>query len=166
MKTLSFLFLLAGTTTQAQQMASASRPPVASMVMGEELFKKANVITLHTADSAGVAYTKLARLLLAEGYVLDKVDRELGFINTGYHHTAKASVEVALRFVVVSQPTGALIEVRGVNRMPGMNNTILAGDSPIEFRGMTGSPALLAWEAMSQLAAGYKASKITYKRQL
>ena len=166
MKTLLFLLVLTSLTAWGQQPASASNPPVAGMATGEEIVKRANVITLHTADSANVAYTKLARLLLAEGYVLDKADRELGFVNTGYHHSANRAVEVALRVVVVPNPAGALVEVRGVSRMPGMSHTLVGGDSPIEYRGMSGSPAMLAWEAMARLAATYHAPQTTCKRQL
>ena len=165
MKRLLLLLVWVSAPAWAQP-ALVTKVPVVGTATAEEPVKRANLIILHTADSANAAYIKMARVLLAEGYVLDKTDRELGFINTGYHHTAKLAVEVALRFVVVPQPMGALIEVRGVSRMPGMNNTIIAGDSPIEFRGMTGSPALLAWNAMARVAAAYNASKTSYKRQL
>lgn len=98
--------------------------------------------------------------------MLEKTDRKLGFVNTGYHATANRAVEIALRVVVVPNTAGALVEVRGVSRMPGMSHTLVGGDSPIEYRGMGGSPAMLAWEAMARLAATYHAPQTTCKRQL
>lgn len=166
MKLLTLLFTLASSLAWAQSSTPTNKLLVAIAASVNEPVKRANVITLHTTDSASVAYTKLARLLLAEGYVLEKTDRELGFINTGYYHASNRAIEVALRFVVVPQRTGALIEVRGMSRIPGMSNTLMAGDSPIEYRGMGGSPTMLAWETMARLATGYKAPGITYKRQL
>jgi hypothetical protein len=165
MKRLLLLFLWTSVPAWAQP-ALATTSPRTGTTTAEEPVKRANVITLHTTDSASLAYTKLARLLLTEGYILDKTDRELGFINTGYHHATNQAIEVALRFVIVPQQSGTLIEVRGISRMPSMSNTLMGGDSPIEYRGMGGSPVMLAWQAMSQLAASYKASNVTYRRQL
>jgi hypothetical protein len=127
--------------------------------------KGASVIVLTTTDSAATAYTKVARLLMADGYALDKTDKELGFINTGYRATINKGVEASLRFVILPQSSGSAIELRGVYRVPGMTNTVIGGDSPIEMRGAASSPAGRAWEEMLRVSRLYPGVTITYKRQ-
>ena len=128
-------------------------------------FKRANVITLYTSDSTSAAYSKVAKLLLAAGYPIDRSDKDLGYINTNYRVGKNREIEEAFRIAIVPIAGGAKVEVRGIYRMPGMRNTFLEGDSPIDFRGALGSPAGHAWQDMIAFAASYNAPKTTYKLQ-
>lgn len=120
----------------------------------------AAIVVAHTPDSARVAYARLARLLLAEGYPLAKTDKELGFIGTDYRASANQAVLVALRFVIVPEAAGSRLEVRGSYYLAGGP---LAGSSPITLRGAAGSPAGIAWREMARLAAAYAPAAMAYR---
>lgn len=167
-----FILLLAAASAFAQSEDKTVYPPPRNPVGGHALpapgveadkpFKRANLIILHTADPPFEAYIKLGRLLLADGYPIDKSDKEMGYISTGYRATLNRAVEAALRFAIIAEPNGSRIEARGVCRMPSMGNTVLRGDSPIDFRGAFGSPAGIAWQEMQRFTATYQASAVGY----
>ncbi|MVN78917.1 hypothetical protein GO988_21520 [Hymenobacter sp. HMF4947] len=152
-------YLLAALLACAIPTLAQTVPPAGQEA--SEPTKKDNVIILHTADSVATAYTKLGRLLLESGYPIDKSDKELGYINTGFRATQNRTVEAALRFAVIRTTTGVLIEIRGICRVP----TAKSADIPIDFRGTFGSPAGIAWVEMNRLALAYKAPTVTYKQQ-
>lgn len=170
-KPLLLLALLFGAgAARAQEYQPAYPPPsepyAAAPPAGQEAtspFKRATVVVLHTADSASVAYTNLARLLLAAGYPIDKSDKELGYINTGFHVGQNKAVEQSLRAAIIPKKGGALIEIRGVYRMPSIGRGVMAGESPIECRGAFGSPAGISWQEMLRLASAYHAPRLAYK---
>lgn len=149
---------------------ACSIPTLAQTVptVGQEAgapFKGANVVLIHSTDSASVAYDKVGRLLLSEGYALDKTDKGLGFIGTSYREVAKGRAQVALRFTVIPAPSGVVIQGRAVMHMPALQHTALNGDSPAEYRGMKGSPMLATWEELNRVAAAYPGGQLAYKRQ-
>ncbi|TVT43122.1 hypothetical protein FNT36_03245 [Hymenobacter setariae] len=152
-------FLLAGLLLAAIPTLAQTAPPA-----GQEAAqptKRDNVIILHTTDSVAVAYSKLGRVLLDGGYPIDRSDKELGYINTSYRPTQNRAVEAAYRFSIKPSKEGAIIEVRGMCKMPSMR----LGDTPIDYRGAFGSAPGIAWQEMSRLALSYKAPVVTYKRQ-
>lgn len=129
-------------------------------------FKGANLILVHTPDSTDAALKKIAQSLLSNGYTIASINKELAFIDTGYRVTQSVGVQVALHFAVLSSSEGATIEARGVLRIPGLNSTIVAGDSPIEKRGMSGSAYALAWQELEKAAVAYPSGKIGYLRKI
>jgi len=130
---------------------------------GASLFKRANVLIIHTTDSTSVAYTKIARILLADGYAIEKADKELGYINTQYRTTAVSrALQAALRFTIAPGTSETRIELRGTGLMPGFPTL---GTMRLEARGQGGSPISTAWAEMQRVATLYPGAQLSYKRE-
>jgi hypothetical protein len=152
-------YLLAGLLLAAVPALAQTAPPP-PIIESAMPFKRASVIVLHTTDSLGVAYSKLGRVLLDGGYPIDRSDKDLGYINTSYQPTKNRAVEAAFRFSIKPSKEGAIIEIRGVCKMPSMR----VSDTPIDFRGSFGNPIGIAWEEMNRIALAYAAPKVTYRK--
>lgn len=69
-------------------------------------FENANTILIHTPDSGAVALKNIARLFLAKGFPMDKMEAELGYFATGLVQLNKAAGSVSTcRLRVVQSPT-------------------------------------------------------------
>jgi hypothetical protein len=131
-------------------------------------FKGANTLILHTPDSARVAYNKLAQSLLASGYSLEKTDKELGFIGTTSRPAPRYNMMYACRFFIKPTASGSDIRATGVFTLPGAAavSAIMAGESPIEYRGGQSSTFMICWQAMQKAtAAAYPAAAVAYVRK-
>jgi hypothetical protein len=129
-----------------------------------EVFKRANIIIIHSTDSAATAYTKLARALLADGYTIEKSDKEIGYINTQYRVTTIAkALQAALKFTI----TAAAGETRIEMRATGLVSSVPAlGIMRVEARGQSGSAISFAWAEMQRAATLYPGqTTLTYKRE-
>lgn len=98
--------LLFSTPVMAQQNTPSSAndravgPMPAVGIEATVPFKGANVLLLHTSDSAATALKNLGRLLVKSGYTLDKLDMQLGYLTTiepsaGSFHTSYAYKAIA-----------------------------------------------------------------------
>jgi hypothetical protein len=123
-------------------------------------FNLANVIVVHTADSARIAYQKLTMLLLAQGYQLVETDSAQGRISTDYHRSAYRRIKVSLQFVISAQPNGALVEERAFGQV-----SVAASRFAVECRGTPNMPIACAWSEMWRLASLYPAGSLAYKRE-
>jgi hypothetical protein len=120
--------------------------------------KGATTIIISTSDSMATAYTKLSRLLLADGYSINKADKELAYINTDYKSIqANRGVELALKFVIAPSSNGTVITERGTGKMPYL------GEFPASFRGATGSPIGRAWVELLRVGMLYSGAVVSYK---
>ncbi|SMB79787.1 hypothetical protein SAMN00120144_4221 [Hymenobacter roseosalivarius DSM 11622] len=145
---------------------SLSRPPAPLEVAppaGQEAstpFPLANVIVVHTSDSARTAYLKLAQLLRAQGYQLEKTDQAHGLITTHYHRTAyHRGVKASLQFTIRPQGAGAIIEERAIGQVISASSRF-----PVECRGTAKMPIASAWAEMWRMASCYPAGSLAYKR--
>jgi hypothetical protein len=130
-------------------------------------FKGANTILLHTPDSAQVAYSKLAKSLLAAGYGLEKSDKELGFISTTARPAPRYNMMYACKFFVKPTPSGSDIQASGTFTLPGAAavSPIMAGETQMEYRGGSASTFMICWNAMQKtVQAAYPALSPAYTR--
>nr|GFB72010.1 hypothetical protein [Tanacetum cinerariifolium] len=102
-------------------------------------FNLANVIVVHTADSARTAYQKLTLLLLAQGYQLVETDSAQGRISTDYHRSAYRRIKVSLQFVISAHARGALVEERAIGQV-----SVAASRFAVECRGTPNMPIACA----------------------
>ena len=127
-------------------------------------FNGANIIVLHTTDSAGVAYRGVVRAFLAAGFGLDKTNREALFVNTS-PRPCKGDVTVTAQAVVEPEAAGSKIIISGVLAW-ATAEIIMRGAgqqlSAVKCHGMKGSPARSAWDALESVASAYPAAKMGY----
>jgi hypothetical protein len=120
--------------------------------------KGATTIILSTPDSLSVAYVKLSRLLLADGYIIDKTDKELAYINTDYKNIQlNRGVELSLKIVITPNANGTIITERGAARMPYL------GEFPAACRGANNSPVQRAWAELYRVSVLYPGATVSYR---
>ncbi len=120
--------------------------------------KGAATALVHTQDTPSQAYIKLGQLLLADGYIIDKSDPQLGFINTKSRIIqANRGVEVAMQIAISEAGGETLITERGAAKMPYL------GEFPASFRGGANSPVGRAWAELERVARLYPGATVTYK---
>jgi hypothetical protein len=160
---LLFLLLLPAFAARAQ-----SPPPVPPAPTelgppaGQEApapFPFANVIVVHTPDSASTAHRKLSQLLLEQGYQLEKTAAAQGRITTNYRRSAYRGVKASLQFTIIAQGAGARIEEQAIGQ-------VISADSrfAVECRGTPKMPIACAWAEMWRVASLYPAGTLAYKR--
>ena len=161
------LYLLAVCLLSAAPVLAQAVPP-----NGQEVptpFKKANTIIIHTTDSTGTAYKKLAGVLFNAGYTLDRNDRELGFLNTKARPAANKAAMQTLRASIIKTPEGADILLKGAYATPGLaaiSPWLMSGDTETEYRGMKTSIVMSCWNELEKVAALYPGGRLAYKTQL
>ncbi|WP_223654295.1 hypothetical protein [Hymenobacter psoromatis] len=163
MKELLLALLLPAYSTHAQSLPTPPTPTELAPPAGQEAptpFKLANVIVVHTPDSARTAYRKLATLLLAQGYQLAETDSAQGRITTDYHRSAYRRIKVSLHFVIIAQATGSLIEEQAIGQVTTADSRF-----GVECRGTPNMPIACAWSEMWRLASRYPAGSLAYKRE-
>jgi hypothetical protein len=153
--------LLAATTPALAQTV----PPVGTEAA--QPFKKANTIVIHTTDSTGLAYKKIAQAILEAGYTIDRADKELGFINTKAKTLAKSGTQNTVQANIKRVGAETLVELRGAFSMPAMAAmyAVMAGDTPTQYRGMKGSPIMSSWDEMMRVATLYRGDALGFKQQ-
>lgn len=162
MKKLLLTLLLPACSAYAQSLPLPPAPTELGPPAGQEAttpFNLANVIVVHTADSARTAYQNLT-LLLAQGYQVVETDPAQGRISTDYHRSAYRRIKVSLQFVIRAQASGALIEERAIGQV-----SVAASRFAVECRGTPNMPIACAWSEMWRLASLYPAGSLAYKRE-
>lgn len=139
--TLSFISLLATVTASAQ---SAQQP-----------FKGANVILIQLPDSGAVAWQKAAGSLVRAGYVIRNADKDLLTISTEPKPDKRG-----LQSSVSASVSGRTLRLAGTYVLRGLGSDA----APIIYRGMAGSPTMLAWEQLDK-AARQLGGVVTYTIQ-
>lgn len=138
---------------------------MACMGQANEPFKRANLILI-TFDTLTTdqSFDLTGRAILDMGYTISKSDRSFRTIETnlkaGSGSLSKASTTVQFR-ASVKPVSGDRIEVK----LSGIFGT---SADEITYRGMAGSPFMVAFEKMQELAqriAATSESKITYALQ-
>jgi hypothetical protein len=151
------LFAFAATAQESDGVYATTNGRAKS-VLGQEAsapMRGANIIVIYSPDSIPAVYSKLGKLLLSEGYPIEKSDKELGYINSGFRTTpSNKAIEAALRFTISGTTKGTKIEVRGACVMPAIRYG-LGAQSAIECRGMRGSMLMTSWDEMNRMARLY-----------
>ena len=122
----------------------------------QEVPKKANTILITVADSGDTAWKNTAKILVEQGFVIKNSDGELGTLSTE-PKSLKGRAIISLS--VLAQ--GHIITLTGQMVVPGLSSLA----SPVDYRGMSGSPALLAWQKMQQVAEAYAGGKVQYVKR-
>jgi hypothetical protein len=119
----------------------------------ETPFKKANAIEIHTTLTPEQAYKQLAHIFQDKGYGIASSDAALGAISTD----AKAIKHVMAKLNgSVRGDSTAVIILQGTFNALGVN-------SPIVYKGMNGSPYMLAWDELENVAKALPATKVLYR---
>ena len=82
-------------------------------------FKGANTIVIHTTDSSKQALEKLGRLLVQQGYTMDKFDLILAYLATKPKSVGQLT-PAAYTYTSVAMPeaTGTALHIRGEYTVP------------------------------------------------
>jgi hypothetical protein len=120
--------------------------PLWVFAQSAEPFKKANTIEVHTALTPAQAYKALANVLQDNGYSIVSSDATLGTISTDTKAVKRISTKLNAS---VQGDSLAVVVLKG-------NFTVGMGPSPIEYKGMNGSPVMLAWEELTAVARALK----------
>jgi hypothetical protein len=127
--------------------------PVWVLGQANEPFKKASVIEIHTTLTPQQAYKAVALALQDSGYGIASSDATLGTISTD----AKAVKHVLTKLnASVRGDSAAVIVIQGTLSALGTN-------SPIIYKGMKGSPLMLAWDELETVARILPAASISYR---
>jgi hypothetical protein len=126
------------------------------LVLGQatEPFKKATVIEIHTTLTPQQAYKSVAEALQDSGYGIASSDAVLLSIST--NEKADRNITSHLN-ITVRGDSLAVVVLKGTFTLSGF------GTSPIEYRGMKGSPVMLAWDQLEAVAKRLPAQKVLYR---
>lgn len=142
--------------------------PAFGQMMAAAPFKGANEIVVTVPDSSGAAYALMARAFATAGYQLDKADKELGIVSTRPHPAPRLNMLCAYSAMVLPSAKGSVVSIRGTSSLPGAAGVspLLTGESVINYRGMSGSPAMVAWEEMAaRLRAAFPSAVPSYVKR-
>jgi hypothetical protein len=114
---------------------ACSVPTLAQTVppVGQEAaapFKGANIILIHTPDSASAALKKLARALIVAGIEPDKIESEIGYLSTKAKPVGQLSpATFEYKAVATPEPDGTLLSITGtytvkMNMVNSMTNSM------------------------------------------
>jgi hypothetical protein len=116
--------------------------PFGLFAQSNEPFKKANTIEVYTSLTPVQAYKALALVLQEKGYSIASSDATLSVLSTD----AKALNRITTKLnASVRGDSTAVIILKG-NFSAGLS------PSQIEYRGMKGSPFMLAWDELTAVA--------------
>ena len=129
--------------------------------MGSRPEKNNNTIILETTDDYSATLRKMVNILSDQGYGIQTIDKELGILTTTEKGFKAGTISLNLQ---VREGENTKIIIRGV--IDGTDMTIWGatadGKGNVEFRGMQGSPMMLAWEEMERVAKAYPEANITF----
>jgi hypothetical protein len=103
--------------------------------------KRDNVILVKSDSSAAVLHKLILKALAKGEWVVERTDYEVLTVSTDWKNLRRGT-DARLHVFVETDGNGSKAIVRGDLRTPEL------GESRIDFRGMKGSPALDAWEAL------------------
>ena len=115
--------------------------------------KGANTVAVMLPDSGIVAWKKTAQVLTMRGYGMKATDKDLLTLSTDSKPAGRAG-EVVIRATVIGRTV-----MLGGNFNTGIINT---SGSRITYRGMQGSPFMIAWEELNDVAKALGGT-LTYK---
>lgn len=158
-------YLLAALLVATTPALAQTVPPVGTEAA--QPFKKANTVIIHATDSMSVAYTGIAKAILAAGYTIDRSDKELGFVNTKPRPLGRMSVQESLQASLKRSSTGIDIQITGSYSAPAIAavSPLSAGETRVDYRGMKGSVVMACWEELQRVAALYPNAILGYKQQ-
>jgi len=151
-----------------------------AVVIGQEE-RPFNVIKISTSDEPTIAFRKMGRLLVGEGYELQTTEPTLMMITTKVTEKKYGFLSmgrIALRFAVTidEADTGSVVTIAGkfladaemfqrwMKQFTGVEASLKfdAEAQEIEERGMSGSPVRASWNAMKEIAEKYENGKVTF----
>ena len=84
-----------------------------------EPFRGANTIMVHTPDSMNAALNKLARVMVLQGYTIDKLDLPLGYIVTRGKPVGQLTPAVyTYKAVAIQEGKGSALRITGEYTIP------------------------------------------------
>ena len=109
-------FLLIGLLSSSSIYAQSV--PVAGTEAAQP-FKGANTILIHTTDSVGPALKKFARAMLLNGLEPDRIDAEIGYLNSKPKRVGSISpATFEYKAVATAEPSGTLLTITGIYIVP------------------------------------------------
>lgn len=142
---------------------------------------RANVVAVAVADSARAAYARLGQVVVAAGYDLEKASydaekafylrqanynlagtsSQVAYLTTIYRNLPeRPELRTALRAVVLLQPSGSTVELRGTYTLDGLKL------HPIANEGKPGSPSAQAWAELQRVVTAYAGNSApSYRRE-
>ena len=162
MKLLLLPFLLAATPALAQYPAS---PPTEAG--SAQLFKGATAVIINSQDSAQATYSKMVAGLLAQGYAIDRNDKDVLFFSST-SRAVDGSVFIKIQAVVTPANGGSKAVFRSTFTWVSAT-TIMAHvenrELPAQFAGGDNGPSKRAWVAMQRAAlASLPAGSVSYAK--
>jgi hypothetical protein len=126
-------------------------------------FKGANTIVVHTPDSATVALQKLGRLMVVQGYTMDKFDAALGYLATKGKPVGQLTPAVYSYTAVAMKEAGATaLYIKGTYAFPVGARTLT--ESMFWTKGNL-PHAKQCFSAVEKVALAYPAARIGYVYQ-
>lgn len=158
MKTLLVCCLLASAPAIGQTVPKGA-------IEATQPFRKANVILVHSADSAAVAYNKAVTGLLVSGFALDRSDPAAMFVSTPAKPLGPA-LSLRLNVHVTPAPGGSIVAYRGLFSMVNVATLMAKVDKrelPVQYFGEGAGAAGKLWAEMRRAAsAAYPALPLFY----
>jgi len=117
-------------------------------------------VLIHTDDSAEVAYKKAVQGLLAQGFGIDKSDKDALFMSAPAK-ALKEGTSVKIQLVTVADQTGSTTTFRATYTWTtylsgalgaGMRGPIESREQPVQYTGPGKNPIKRAWQALEQAA--------------
>ena len=141
----------------AAQSTSAKSPAGTTEKEATSGFDGANVLLLHTPDSASTALKNFGRLLLRAGYTVDKMDLALGYVTTA--EPPRPQLGFSYTYRAIAEPTagGATLTVTGTYTNITGFMTVVTG--PVAFgKGKIGK----GFVAIEQVVQAYPNGRVGY----
>lgn len=164
MKSLLFSLLLAPAAAAAQMQAPPPSQAELRTASGAIEPKGATTIKILTADSASITYKKAVAGLLAQGYGIDKSDKDALFLSTPAK-SVDGSVFIKIQLVVAPASGGSVATFRSTFTWVSAT-TIMAHvenrELPVQFAGGAGGPSKRAWAAMKNAAVAALPGVVSY----
>jgi hypothetical protein len=112
---------------------------------------------LHTPDSAATALKNLGRLLVKNGYTLDKLDVQLGYLTTTEPSAGSFHTSYAYKAMVESAKQGATLTVTG--RFSYMTGFATVKNGPVLVgKGNAGA----GFDAIERVLLAYPGGRVGY----
>ncbi|GAB2958963.1 hypothetical protein GCM10027048_27680 [Hymenobacter coalescens] len=129
--------------------------------MADQPFKKANVILVQTPDSPAVALRNLARVLVQQGYTIQRLDEQMGTLRTDPRSLPKG-FSPTLTIVALATKSGTLA-LRGEFVIDAA--TLGRVSYTTEFVGMENAANKLTFREVEKAAKAYPGGRVQYSLQ-
>jgi hypothetical protein len=150
-------FLLAAYLLGSLSTLAQTTPMPAVGVEVTTPFKGANVLLLHTTDSASTALKNLGRLLVKNGYSIDKLDLQLGYLTTADPTVAAGHTTYDYKAVADPEKGGTVLSISG--RYTTVTGFAAVVSGPVAYgKGNAGK----GFTAIEPVAQAYPNSRVGY----